>query len=1175
MKVKKMWMDGLPSNNPPETTRLNKNILITKEFGSVVNEDGFDKVLDLPDGMIGRIRMSNNRVVVFFHKSSGTSPDEIGIIDLQSNIYTPTLRADLNFSSKIKGFHSKEFNNDDIIVFWDDNSQPRILNLTNLPFTLDVNLTPTDLTKLDLINLFPSKQYVNYNLLDVSSGGSLSTGVYYFSLEYELPDGTLTDAINISNPITIIKDGLSQAATLADGDIGNTQTDKSIKLQITNLDLKYKHFKLVVIHKINGITQAFRLNTKFSTTNSTIVYKGSESKAETSLSSLLVKSPLISKIEDGTVLDDEFIMGNIVERPKLNLQSVANNIVSKWVVEDSVNLPFNFNGTTVTTKSNAENTFKDSTVIFNKKGFQSFEVYALYITGIYKDGSKTEAFHIPGRDALSSERTALDTDFDKPEIAVNANGKKFHFNDFSVNDGTMGFWENDNEVYPEGFPDLAGQKVRHHRFPSIANLQSWVDFYKTNDGTNSITKVLGLRLENIIIPTDIKEQLQGIEISYAKRTIDNQTILGESLMIPLNWEDGYNPDENYTKLRFHNFDLLKYKPSVIPSHFSSQLELNKVETSSEITSIRASYINTNQIKDLVYPLQNVKYIPNNNTADVDYNNQYREEFLYAERKDLGNSYGWEKPSAVNRRFFGYLSLYRTDIYTNFYEQELVSTGYIHILDGSSDTVIPKLYGGDTFKSLYYYRVIPPLEGASYQGVEFGCIVESPSNLELRYEGTNWWETYYPKLFVDNPASHSNVPYTDTHEIPNWLGYNNDYSSVNDLAYNFPANPFDKTINIFPNRVMKSLRNNRETLEFNWRKFLVNDYYETRREYGDIKALATYDGKLLIHLEDALLITVTTDRLKTGELEVSLGTGNIFEREPDIVVDNESGYAGIYNKFDNDVNLLGYTWVDRKSKSVFIFNNKLDKISSKGLNNFFNESISLNDEYRIVYEERFNRLFISQLGKYTMSYNQDVDGWVAEHTFIGDFYLSIRNEAYSFKNYSNKTQLYKHSVPNNKGLYYEDESGERTHYPSFITPVYNQGGEKLLQSIAWVADVYSLNKVLKNESFTDAIVLNNNQSSGDIELIVFPEEDYNIRKIREYWTFNRFRDYVNDYNLPFIDSSFNSINSNIDYNKEFFLRAKFMSTYFIVKLTFDNAKIGNYQDEIVFNDIQFNVSELIR
>lgn len=145
----------------------------------------------------------------------------------------------------------------------------------------------------------------------------------------------------------------------------------------------------------------------------------------------------------------------------------------------------------------------------------------------------------------------------------------------------MGFWENENETYPntvdflvggvtaQGEPQidvtntLAGENVRHHKFPSnltprsyvqaVEDTQSYYDehafrLFADGSGGNMSTvagagdnggmilaetvRLMGIQLKGIKIPKYILNQVQGYKIYYAKRRAENKTILGQSIAIP-------------------------------------------------------------------------------------------------------------------------------------------------------------------------------------------------------------------------------------------------------------------------------------------------------------------------------------------------------------------------------------------------------------------------------------------------------------------------------------------------------------------------------------------------------------------------------------------------------------------------------------------------------------------
>lgn len=150
--------------------------------------------------------------------------------------------------------------------------------------------------------------------------------------------------------------------------------------------------------------------------------------------------------------------------------------------------------------------------------------------------------------------------------------------DVNTTGSDMGFWENHNETYPntQDFlvadvnPDgsvsvdptntLAGQKVRHHRFPSATHdgfevvktertpAFNFPEQVKKADGSsrstpsnldgqgvlvaNESVRILGFKLSKLVIPKFILSQVQGYKLYYAKRKPESRTVLGQSIAVP-------------------------------------------------------------------------------------------------------------------------------------------------------------------------------------------------------------------------------------------------------------------------------------------------------------------------------------------------------------------------------------------------------------------------------------------------------------------------------------------------------------------------------------------------------------------------------------------------------------------------------------------------------------------
>jgi len=236
--------------------------------------------------------------------------------------------------------------------------------------------------------------------------------------------------------------------------------------------------------------------------------------------------------------------------------------------------------------------YKDIKLSHKYKGFRRSEVYAFYISFVLKDGTETYAYHIPGRKAESIEwntsgGSVLETSkldnltegfnqgvLDTAEIqSLFPDAKLYQVTDTSlidVNNDRCGYWENENETYPNT-PDfdlysvdtsgeaislnasLANTKVRHHKMPS--NKQSSYSYVKASGDTSTCSpeissqtgmsntqmqslelyesvNILGIKLSNIKIPEFILNQIQGYKIYYAKREQNNKTVIGQSISVP-------------------------------------------------------------------------------------------------------------------------------------------------------------------------------------------------------------------------------------------------------------------------------------------------------------------------------------------------------------------------------------------------------------------------------------------------------------------------------------------------------------------------------------------------------------------------------------------------------------------------------------------------------------------
>ena len=132
MKYKGMWLDGNPNQQSPNTTRKNKNVVVSERLGSWTNEKGFLKIRDFSLFPNGVIPLNRNDFVVF---STNDTNSEIGLIDSNNQYRVIVNNNQLGFK-KNNPIHGEFFinnKNERIITWTDGNKTPKCLNIDNVP----------------------------------------------------------------------------------------------------------------------------------------------------------------------------------------------------------------------------------------------------------------------------------------------------------------------------------------------------------------------------------------------------------------------------------------------------------------------------------------------------------------------------------------------------------------------------------------------------------------------------------------------------------------------------------------------------------------------------------------------------------------------------------------------------------------------------------------------------------------------------------------------------------------------------------------------------------------------------------------------------------------------------------------------------------------------------------
>ncbi len=1224
MEFKGWVTDSLPAESESYSWRDAYNILITKGFKSVSNESGFNKIQNLGNDeyLIGVIPLPRGFVV--FKNSNGFL--EIGTY--LNNTYIIKLRtafldADVNFP--IEGVFKYNYKSDLIIAWTNNKTDVGLLNLDDLPFTLDANKELVNSSEIVKAYLFPHYKHPNFPTIEeYDSGGLLPEGVIQVVVRYNISGFDCTRCSLPSNPIIVkqithyyppgqgvfeVSTGRTVARTYNAGLIS-----ASFKVSLTELDTRYRSFEVILISRtVDNISAKIYQSYDMPISGSRDIMITSFTGEDIPVAEVTVPRFTFKTCKTLTVINNRLVPANIKFSNTIDYQKYANNIKVKWETE---NLASSL-GAGYDPLNNGKYSYSSSKVSFLFRGYQPNEVVCLYIHLVLTDGTITDGYNIPGRKATGNDTqvVSLANGYLQSEVDIDPDGsstgifKRFHIKDTSTVvtpsvTGGMGFWENSDEVYPNTLDyevwdatgkidDIQGENVRHHRIPDSETLN------ETTPLNQVYLKVVSLSFEDIYIPPDIESQISGFFITYAKRLSGKTLVEGESKLLagdrspsgPSQWYFNAAP-RSVDALRFYDYNLLLNKPSLYPRYIKNLGYIECVTPTSVgfVAQLKVKPTDANRFQ----VLDNTRYYPVDNSIVRNY---HKEECVGLELKlettaplaQLANNPAFNPAVDVNgyhNGIKGYtvqLLNHTYNIYNNVTNQELMFTGKIIKTDGSNDYSISKLYGGDTFLTLQKFRTahlagVDDTDTANNLKFYFDhhTAVYSPMNYTLffgqetkdNYEYENPTGSTYTIVDSSDTTGASDIKFRP-------LFYNRTFSSINSIIGMFPYNTYNIFVDRNPYIVYRSVEFQTESKALNWRDFLANDYYEMPRERGEVWKVATYNKTLIIHQQYSLFTASIKDKLSTLDGNTYLGVGDIFDRPPDEQLTSDKGTCGTQSQFASFVCDFGYFSVDLQEGKVFLFNGSAMELSNKKIRNQLRErfAIALNLDNPFIiggatacYDDKNKRLVLNvgNLVDYiTVSYAFDSQMWICRHQYDPNYLFHNRDNCYAVSNGIGRGIYSFNAI--NKATYFNGVVAESS--IDFLFKV--EDAQQLIESISWNSLVSSSNNVIQKKTFDKIQVYNNLQATPltditDNSSIWFKG---NSRELDEVWNFNKIRDCVINRTVKVHDNRGVVNNGNVNSSSLWFKKSNIIANFVVVKLVYTNQN----QADIYLNDIQVNAN----
>lgn len=666
---------------------------------------------------------------------------------------------------------------------------------------------------------------------------------------------------------------------------------------------------------------------------------------------------------------------------------------------------------------------------------------------------------------------------------------------------------------------------------------------------------LGIEVSNVNIPANLVPLIDSWEIFYAKRTESNIRVVAQDMI---------------KASRFHNFDLLSNKIVNNASYLKPLLDYNVSGGVELLDSITTGPTETQ------FPTQKIEYISNfiylGENVSLPINNTGKSESVYIVGGHAQTSASYLETTYGKTNTLLDICVYKRDIYFPLQIQELISTGKnIKVLVAGTQP-ITKMYGGDV------YIVGNGFRDDTGTNIAYYLACESVSNVPLRYEDLVATKFYYPK---------------NTNPTPSWYGYNKDYNCINDFnkvdIYFASVNCSDISVTKLHHRIPYSITDGTESKLMNWRVFKTNDYYEMPKDKGVIWNILGGNKVLYIHHEYALFIAEIKDRMATGSSgDVFLSSSDVFDRPPQEVQPTSEGFAGTQSQFAIILCKFGYFFVDRQSGKLFqyIVGQQLKEISNQGLYHFFGTYSQTNIKtidnpfigrgYTIGFDQKNNRIIFvkneisDDTGySFTISYSPEINegqgGWLSFHSYLPNVLLNNRSGMYGIDNTQHK--LIKYNSLTKKGIFFDAEVINE----SYIDVVVNDNPEdtKRFDNVNWISVTEKNNINSETESITGLVVYNDTQCSGKINLQAEGGVWYgkDARNTEETWNFNNFNDNIKNNGVAFLDNKNQIVVSNINTNKSWYDKSKFISKYVIFRLITDNVNQKNLHISAVGSNLK--------
>ena len=192
----------------------------------------------------------------------------------------------------------------------------------------------------------------------------------------------------------------------------------------------------------------------------------------------------------------------------------------------------------------------------------------------------------------------------------------------------------------------------------------------------------------------------------------------------------------------------------------------------------------------------------------------------------------------------------------------------------------------------------------------------------------------------------------------------------------------------------------------WKDFASDNYKIIDKQYGKINNIFGIENNFYIHTDNTILCINKDNTIKANNTDIQISTRDLFDGEPIEVLVGNHGFGGMQTENSWCLNQIGYFYLDKDSKRIYIFNDNhitdltndiIYLINNIDIDNAWFETDFKNNRVLTCIQYHTKEIDKDYI---TISYDMRIKKWLSLHDYYFTKSLNTKNNCYFWANEAN-------------------------------------------------------------------------------------------------------------------------------------------------------------------------------